>query len=358
MAHAHTVSSHSFRRFADRHPRVIDCGVSLVVGLVVPFGGPLVAYVVGRFRPGRQAWPAVATVHVVMAVELLHTGLTATLIGGSVIFDILPMALLFLLGRRHGARKAHLVELEERADRLEQEREEQVKLAAASERARIAREMHDIVAHNLAVMVALADGAAMTASTAPQQATGVMHQVSATGREALTEMRRVLGLLRHDPLVGEPELRPQPGFADLDSLVEQVRQAGIEVTLAQRGAPAAWGPSAGLAVYRILQEALTNTMKHAGPGAAVQIRLLYTSGGVTIEMSDDGGSSQTPDPEAAPVGAGANGSTDTNEATAGYGLVGLVERAAAFGGQLRAGPTAGGGWQVRTSLQFSGDPAR
>jgi signal transduction histidine kinase len=350
MAYALPISQ-SFRRLADRLPRLVDSGASLVVVLVVPFGGELVAYAIGRHRPGRQAWPAAATVQVVVAANLLFSGLpTVNGIGSLVLADVL-MALLFLLGRKRAARKAHLVGLEERAERLEQEREQQLQLAAASERARIAREMHDIVAHNLAVMVALADGAAMTAPTAPEQATGVMHQVSATGREALTEMRKVLGLLRHDPQVGEPDLRPQPGFADLDTLVDQVRQAGIEVTLAQQGAPAAWGPSAGLAVYRILQEALTNTMKHAGSGASVQIRLHYTSGGVTIEMTDDGGT-LSPVPRAAPPLGGANQSVD------GYGLVGLAERAAAFGGQLRAGPTVGGGWQVRTSLRFSGDLAR
>src|SRR5262249_49944177 len=156
------------------------------------------------------------------------------------------------------------------------DRDQQAQLAVATERTRIAREMHDIVAHNLAVIVALADGAAATATTAPQRAADVMQQVSTTGRQALGEMRRPVGLLRDGKQDADAEGRvrePQPGLDDIDRLVEQIRAAGVQVALTREGVPGSWGPGAGLAVYRIVQEALTNTLKHAGPRAAAQVRL-------------------------------------------------------------------------------------
>jgi signal transduction histidine kinase len=233
-----------------------------------------------------------------------------------------------VLGVNVQTRRAYLASLEERAAQLERERDQQGRLAAAAERARIAREMHDIVAHNLSVMVALADGAEFMAGADPQRSAGAMEQVSRTGRHALGEMRRLLGVLREDDAA---ELAPQPGLADLDALLEQVRTAGLPVTLETSGMPIPLGAGAELTVYRLVQEALTNTLKHAGADARATVRLRYDDSGIDVEVTDDGRGR-------AHVSAG------------GQGLSGMRERAAVYGGAIEAGPRTGGGWRVHTRL--------
>jgi signal transduction histidine kinase len=233
-----------------------------------------------------------------------------------------------VLGVNVQTRRAYLASVEDRAAQLERERDQQGRLAAAAERARIAREMHDIVAHNLSVMIALADGAGFMAESDPPRSAGAMEQVSKTGRHALGEMRRLLGVLRDD---GEAALAPQPGLADLDGLLEQVRAAGLHVTLETSGSPIALGSGAELTVYRLVQEALTNTLKHAGPDARANVRLRYEPDGIDVEVTDDGRG-------LARVSAG------------GQGLSGMRERAAVYGGSIEAGPAAGGGWRVHTRL--------
>jgi signal transduction histidine kinase len=233
-----------------------------------------------------------------------------------------------VLGLNVRTRRAYLASLEERAAQLERERDQQGQLAAAAERARIAREMHDIVAHNLSVMVALADGAGFMAPSDPARSAGAMEQVSRTGRHALGEMRRLLGVLRAD---GEAALAPQPGLADLDVLLEQVRAAGLPVTFETTGAPVALGSGAELTVYRLVQEALTNSLKHAGAGAAATVRLRYEEGAIDVEVTDDGRGR-------ALVSAG------------GQGLSGMRERAAVYGGEVDAGPAPTGGWRVHVRL--------
>ena len=172
-----------------------------------------------------------------------------------------------VLGINVRHRQSQLTSLQERAARLEAERD----LAAASERSRIAREMHDIVAHNLSVMIALADGAAYSLHDEPESAELALRKAGDTGREALTEMRRLLGVLRDDETAGERA--PQPGIGQLDALVEQVRAAGIPTTLTISGAPPEH-VSLGLqlAAYRIVQEALTNALKYGGTTASVVVR--------------------------------------------------------------------------------------
>ncbi|RKQ90434.1 signal transduction histidine kinase [Solirubrobacter pauli] len=231
------------------------------------------------------------------------------------------------LGLNVRTRRAYLASVEERAAQLERERDQQGRLAAAAERARIAREMHDIVAHNLSVMIALADGAGYVSEQDPKRAAAAMEQVSQTGRHALGEMRRLLGVLRED----STGLAPQPGLDDLEPLLEQVRAAGLHATLETSGAPVELGAGAELTVYRLVQEALTNTLKHAGSHARAYVRLQYDTTGVEVEVTDDG-------PGHARVAAG------------GQGLTGMRERAAVYGGELEAGPAPAGGWRVRTRL--------
>src|SRR5262249_37807370 len=282
-------------------------GLSLTSSLAITDGGypeslALVAvYTLALYRPRRWLWPALGV--------LEGTPLAAVVLPAqprdpwnSLALATSGLAAAALLGVTISTRRAYLAALEERARRAERERDQQAQLAAIAERARIAREMHDIVAHNLAVMVALADGAAVAAPVAPPRAADAMQQVSATGRQALTEMRRLLGLLQEHgpppatpaanpgepPRPGTSEWSPQPGLDDLDRLIDQVRAAGVQVTLTRKGAPGRWGPGAGLAVYRIVQEALTNTLKHAGPHASAHVRLGYTPTGVELEVTDDG----------------------------------------------------------------------
>jgi signal transduction histidine kinase len=229
-------------------------------------------------------------------------------------------------------RRQHVAALKERADQLERERDQQARLAATDERARIAREMHDVVAHSLSVMIALADGARLTAAHDPSKANRAMSAVSSTGREALDDMRRLLGVLRDDERADTP-LSPQPGIEALDGLLEQVRAAGLATRLTRTGTPAPVGPGAQLAVYRLVQEALTNTLKHARGASSAEVRLHYGDTALSLEVVDDGA-------PAAPTGEG-------------HGLAGMRERAVAYGGALEAGPDRRGGWRVRARIPLA-----
>jgi signal transduction histidine kinase len=203
--------------------------------------------------------------------------------------------------------------------------------AAAAERARIAREMHDIVAHNLSVMIALADGATFAAERAPDQAAAAMEIVSATGRQALGEMRGLLGVLRDDQAPGD--LLPQPGLQEIDQLVGQVRAAGLPVAVAVEGDVRELPAGAQLTVFRVVQEALTNSLKHAGPKAEALVRLRYDAAGIDVEISDTGAGLRT-----------------SAQGAHGLGLNGMRERVAVYAGTVEAGPLAAGGWRVRTRL--------
>ncbi|HZV72140.1 MAG TPA: histidine kinase [Conexibacter sp.] len=232
------------------------------------------------------------------------------------------------LGRSMQIRRAYLRSLEERAARLEHERDQQGQIAAAAERARIAREMHDIVAHNLSVMTALADGAAYAVRSDPEQASRAMDLSAQTGRQALADMRRLLGVLRED---NDAERTPQPGTEDVPELLAQVRAAGLPVTLAVEGAHDALPPAAQLTLFRLIQEALTNSLKHAGPGATAAIALRYDADVVELDVSDTGRGAVSPNP-------------------GGQGLSGMRERAAVYAGVVEAGPRPEGGWRVRARL--------
>ena len=253
------------------------------------------------------------------------------------------------------ALRSQLDWLGERAQRLEIERDQQASLAAAAERARIAREMHDVVSHNIQVMVTLADAAAAAQASDPGRAAEVMHEVSSTGREALTDMRRLVGVLRDEAAPagangsGRPSLAPQPGLGELDALVERVRGTGLDITLDRSGHPFAVSGAAGLTVYRIVQEALTNALKHADELASVEVRVAFSEPDLSVRVTDDG---RTPVPVAA-VGTGhPNGNGERRRAASGgHGVAGMAERAAAFEGTLEAGPRPAGGWEVTATLR-------
>jgi signal transduction histidine kinase len=247
--------------------------------------------------------------------------------------------------------------LVERAHRLEFERDQQSFLAAAAERARIAREMHDVVSHNIQVMVTLADAAAVAQRTDPRRATEAITDVSGTGRQALRDMRRLLGLLRdgaeaNDIAGGRTEgadpyaLAPQPGLTELDALAERVRSTGLAVNLESAGEPFALSGAAELTVYRIVQEALTNALKHAESARSVRISLTFDDPDVTVDIVDDGQPSS-----ATVIRGGQITATNQSGAGTGHGVLGMTERAAAFEGTLSADPAASGGWQVVASLR-------
>jgi signal transduction histidine kinase len=235
----------------------------------------------------------------------------------------------WVLGERMRLRRAHVTHLEERAVRLEFERDQQAQIAAAGERARIARELHDIVAHSLSVMVAQADGASYALDHDPEQAGRAMATVAQTGREALTEMRRLLGVLR-TPEAGDATM-PQPGVEQVEELVERVRDAGLSIDLTLEGEARSLPAGAGLAAYRIVQEALTNTLKHAGPRAHADVTISYHDHDVEVRVDDDG---RTPAVNGRP----------------GQGLIGMRERAALYGGQVETRRKPEGGYQVVASL--------
>lgn len=242
-----------------------------------------------------------------------------------------------VLGVYTRTRAAFLAQLRERADRLERERDQQVALAAANERARLARELHDVVAHHLTVMIALADGAATVISTSPARAAEVIATVSATGREALADTRRLLGVLRADDAEADAQLRPQPDISRLEPLLEQVRAAGLPATITITGPHRELSAALQLTIYRLVQEALTNTLKHAGPGTHAEVRLAYCADGVTVDVRDDGlGSAVLGPPAFQPPG---------------HGLTGMRERVAAWDGDLRAGPGSPHGWVVSARLR-------
>ncbi|MEU6243645.1 sensor histidine kinase [Streptomyces sp. NPDC047024] len=254
------------------------------------------------------------------------------------VFQTVPFALAWVLGDSMRTRRAYFAQLEERAARLEREREAQSKVAVAAERARIARELHDVVAHNVSVMVVQADGAAYVLDAAPDQAKKALETISSTGRQALAEMRRLLGVLRTGEHQESGEYVPQPDVGQIDDLVEQCRSAGLPVDFRIEGTPRPLPSGVELTAYRIVQEALTNTRKHGGPEAGASVRLVYFDDGLGLLVEDDG--------KGAPHELYEEGGADGQ----GHGLIGMRERIGMVGGTLDAGPRPGGGFRISALL--------
>jgi signal transduction histidine kinase len=233
------------------------------------------------------------------------------------------------MGEFVGARRALNAELLQRLKLLETERDQQARIAVAEERSRIARELHDVVAHAVSVMVVQADGASYALQSDPQMAQLALTTISDTGRQALGELRRLLGLMRNET-ESETDRVPQPDTRSLPQLVEQVRAAGLPVSLTMTGDLNDVPAGVGLSVYRIVQEALTNSLKHAGGSASAMVLVTHSDDQIDVVVDDDGFG--TPRELAGMSG--------------GNGLIGMRERASVLGGSLRAGPRQGGGWRV------------
>ncbi|AVT28650.1 MULTISPECIES: sensor histidine kinase [unclassified Plantactinospora] len=244
--------------------------------------------------------------------------------------QVLLALVCFFVGRTVHARRATILALEERARVAEENQRSLADQAVADERRRIARELHDVVAHHVSVMGVLATGARRVLSRDPTATDGALGTIEETSRTTLRELRRLLDVLRTD---AEPaaELSPQPGLAGIEALVEQVREAGLPVTLRVDGTPGPLDPGVALTVFRIVQEALTNTLKHAG-AATAQVRLSFGVYWLIVEVADTG---RGPAPEGGRLG---------------HGLVGMRERMALYGGTLRTGPRPGGGYRVYAKM--------
>ncbi|MER7789581.1 histidine kinase [Streptomyces sp. NPDC097640] len=311
------------------------------VGIWLPAGiSALIAlYTLARHGSLRLlGWAgALAAANVVLAVWVLVPAKHPLL---GVFFLLGTVTAAVAVGLTLRIRQMYLAALEDRARRLEIEQEQRVKLTAAAERSRVAREMHDIVGHNLSVMVSVADGAATLAANRNEQSTEALRILGDTGRQAMAELRRVLGVLR-EYQEDERMLSPQPGIRDLDSLLARVRAAGVPVTYRTVGDLDALGDGVQLTVYRIVQESLTNTLKHAGTDASAEVTLAAEAGEVRIRVADTG----------APPGTLLRVKSAAQHNDPGHGLVGIRQRAAMYGGTVIIGPRdTGHGWLVDVVL--------
>ncbi|MBA2381554.1 MAG: sensor histidine kinase [Chloroflexi bacterium] len=299
----------------------------------------LTAYSVGRYTSVRSASIAAIGLAAVLgiAAAVANEGPSIWLA-----FMVAVFVSIWLTGDTARTRELRSEQLEERAARLEADQRAATARAADAERARIARELHDVIAHNVTVMVVQAAAAQRVLERDPAVAKASLATIESTGREALTEMRRLLGILR----AGDPgESDPQPSLASLPELVEEMRTAGLPVELAVEGTPRDLPPGVDLSAYRVVQEALTNALRHSGR-TATHVLIRYLADTIELEIVDEGRRAG-----ATRAGATRAGLTRAGlDPTAGHGLVGMRERVALVRGELEAGPRPEGGFRVLARL--------
>jgi signal transduction histidine kinase len=294
----------------------------------IPIAPALAVYTVGAHKPRRVSLRVTGIALAALAGPVLWLDHDVLLAGSRLI----PLAAAWILGDNLRTRRAYTDELEAKAERLEREREEESRRAAAEEQTRIARELHDVIAHNVSVMVVLAAAGNDVFERDARRAREALRSIESTGRAALVELRRLLGVVRRDD---STEYAPQPGLDRLPDLVEQVRAAGLPIELEIAGSPRTLPAGIDLSAYRIVQEALTNTLKHAEASHA-HVRVRYDNASVAVEVDDDG--------------RGPNGS-----APGGHGLIGMRERVALAGGELMTGVRPDGGFAVSARFPLDGD---
>ncbi len=330
----------------------LDLGVSGLAALAISLYS--VQVYVGR-KQGLLYGGAFVVAMIVTAIVKPEPSMLAQLV-----FSAFTIAFCWLLGEFMYARRAYQRELEARLHLLETERDQAARIAVAEERGRIARELHDVVAHSVSVMVVQADGAALALKSNPELAGRALGTISETGRGALGELRRLLDVLRNDRGDDEPRV-PQPDATALGDLAERMRAAGVPVDLALGDGLDELPAGVSLGIYRIVQESLTNTLKHAGAGASAAVRVHRTGDQVEVLVRDDGaGRARRLEQVGANGATGSAGSSATSatvrqpaprlSVAGGNGLIGMRERAHVYGGTLEVGPAAGGGWQVRAVL--------
>jgi signal transduction histidine kinase len=302
--------------------------VASVVGVLDEATTPAIALVVAVYSVGAQTSGLRAAVGGLGAAALIAVNVAEQFSLGDLLFIATILGGAWLAGRamRYRREREHVLEL--LTVDLEREREEKARAAVAEERVRIARELHDIVAHAISVIVLQARGGRRSLATDPGETREALDMIEATGSEALAEIRRLLGMLRRDD--EEIALAPQPSLRYLDALAAQVREAGLPVDLSVEGEPTELPPGVDLSAYRIVQEALTNALKHAGPATA-RVVVRYREHDLELEIAD--------------TGAGASASDG-----GGHGLAGMRERVSLYGGKIETGPRDGGGFAVRARL--------
>ena len=307
-------------------------GASSLPDPPVAFAGLVAVYTVAAHATRRVAVTAAGIASATIAVVLLVSWPDSDLEDATVVY--LTFATAWLLGDANRSRRERTAQLEARAADLERTRAAEARRAVVEERTRIAREMHDVLAHSVSMIVVQAEAGPVVVERDPARAVAAFDAISATGKEALRELRRLLGVLREDDA---GPLAPLPGLAEIPALVQRVREAGLDVELRTSGDTDAVPSPVGLSAYRIVQEALTNVVKHAGP-ARVTVRLDAADGTLAVEVADDGLGSPS--------------------AAAGRGLLGMRERAGSLGGTVTAGPGADRGWTVRAELPLDPVPQR
>jgi signal transduction histidine kinase len=327
------------RRFPFAAPAgmlVAGGALSFIDGRLIPYtaAGFLAAlaacFLLGILAERRQALLGLAIAN---AAVLIIVGNDPERASGDFVFIPLLFTAVWLCALGFGRKLEQAREAEERAARLEREREEQARAAVAEERARIARELHDVVGHSVSVMTVQASGVRRLLRPEQEREREALLVVEQTGREALAEMRRLVGVLRRPEEA--PALAPQPSLEHLDRLVEQAREAGLPVELRVEGEPIELPAGLDLTAYRLVQEGLTNAIKHANATQA-EVLVRYGDGEVELQISDDG-----------------SGSSDGDVESGGHGLVGMRERVDVYGGELESGPRPDGGYALRARLPLS-----
>ncbi|WP_308164690.1 sensor histidine kinase [Nonomuraea sediminis] len=316
-----------------RHPVAVFAVVALasLAGWLAGFGllaanGAVLIAMYGVAARSRLRWAIAAGAVAELGIALLVLRPDESLVVLAkeyAAFSVFVVAI-WIAGIQAGTRRRYVHSLVERA-------RQQALITAAAERARIARELHDVVAHDVSVIVLHADGAGYALHTEPDLAAQALQTISATGRQALAEMRRLVGVLRDDTGTHEPHA-PQPGLAALGDLVDQIRTAGLPTDLTLHGPARPLPEGLQLAIYRIVQEALTNALKHGGPGTRATVEVDLRPEEIRLDIADDG--------RGAPA----------LQVTGGHGLAGMRERAALYGGDLHAGPLPGGGFHVSVRM--------
>jgi len=317
---------------------VITAAGGLLVAVAAPHQAPfevfigsvLAAYSIGAHTAGHDRWIALGTMFAVGVPFMIaadHQGMAA----GDTLAPIAWLTGSWCVGVIIRGRRLRTAELEQLTAELARQRDLQAQAAVAVERGRIARELHDVVAHNVSMMVVQAGAAERVLEGEQADVRAALGAIAGTGRETIDEMRLLLGVLRSDDGLA---LAPQPGLADLDQLVRNVARAGLHVDLRVEGQPAALPPGVDLSAYRIVQEALTNVIKHAGPASA-EVIVRYGADRVEVEVRDDG-------------------HTPAGSTSGGNGLIGMRERVAMLGGELQTGVRRSGGFAVLARLPITG----